>query len=424
MMNFRGTVLAWARSLYEVSDKPSRLVPMEGMRGLAVLLVFFVHFHAIFSPYVHRGSTLYAVSEFLGIIGNAGVDLFFVLSGYLIYGMLLRKQAPYRQFMARRIERIYPTFLAVLGLYLGVSLLWPQICRIHGSALAQAAYILENLLLLPGVFKIYPIITVAWSLSYEFFFYLSIPLLVGLTRMWRWRPLARVFFFLGVWCLYVGISFTASTSHVRLLMFISGIMLYEALSSQAFKRLLTARGEAGAVLLFIVSLVFTFAYQVRPDAESLLPGAHAGNTLLPGITTYQGPYKVIVLGLSAFFFTLYCFGFKGFLSRAFSWRPLRYLGNMSYSYFLFHGAALKVLSLLAFSIVPPVGRSPVLFCVALPFSFGATWISSTLLFACVERPISLERLSLRAYLGAVRAHVRDMASSLGARRARHIGFQD
>jgi peptidoglycan/LPS O-acetylase OafA/YrhL len=233
-----------------------------------------------------------------------------------------------------------------------------------------------------------------------------------------------VFFFLGVWCLYVGISFTASTSHVRLLMFISGIMLYEALSSQAFKRLLTARGEAAAVLLFIVSLVFTFAYQVRPDAESLLPGAHAGNTLLPGITTYQGPYKVIVLGLSAFFFTLYCFGFKGFLSRAFSWRPLRYLGNMSYSYFLFHGAALKVLSLLAFSIVPPVGRSPVLFCVALPFSFGATWISSTLLFACVERPISLERLSLRAYLGAVRAHVRDMASSLGARRARHIGFQD
>ncbi len=401
--------LAWVRSLYEVSNNPSRLVAMEGVRGLAVLLVFFVHFHGIFSSYASRESSVYLTSEFLGVIGNAGVDLFFVLSGYLIYGMLLRKQTTYFKFVRRRIERIYPAFLAVLGLYLAVYLVWPQISRAHGSALAKAVYILENVLLLPGIFKMVPIITVSWSLSYEFFFYLTIPLVVGLTRMWRWPKTARVVFFLGGWVSYVGLSFTAPTSHVRLLMFISGILLYEALTSERLKRALTRRGEIGATVLLVASLVFTFAYQVRREVFAFLPDANAGNTVLPGITTYQGPYKVIALGISGFCFGLYCFGFEGFLKRAFSWRPIRYLGNMSYSYFLFHGVTLKVLSVVAFAIIAPHGRSPLLLCLLLPACFAITWVTSTFLFALVEKPLSLERLSLPAYIGMLWAQVRRLA---------------
>jgi peptidoglycan/LPS O-acetylase OafA/YrhL len=141
---------------------------------------------------------------------------------------------------------------------------------------------------------------------------------------------------------------------------------------------------------------------------SFLPALHAGNTVLPGITTYQGPYKVIALGLSCFCFALYCFGFRGSLARAFSWRPIRYLGNMSYSYFLLHGFTLKALSVLAFTIVAPSGRSPLLLCLLLPISFAATWVTSTVLFVCVEKPFSLDRLSLSAYLrklGAVAQNV-------------------
>jgi peptidoglycan/LPS O-acetylase OafA/YrhL len=382
---------------------------MEGVRGLAVLLVFFVHYHSIFSSYVTRAPSVYVVSEFLGVIGNAGVDLFFVLSGYLIYGILLRKQTSYREFMARRIDRIYPAFLAVLAFYLAVYLIWPQISRVHGSALTKAVYILENVLLLPGFFKIEPIITVTWSLSYEFFFYLSIPLVVGLTKMWRWPKPARVVFFLGVWFSYLGFSFTASTSRVRLLMFISGILLYEALSSERLKRALTRRGEIGAILLFVASLVFTFAFQVRKEVFGFLPDANAGNTVLPGITTYQGPYKVIALGVSCFCFGLYCFGFEGFLKRAFSWRPIRYLGNMSYSYFLFHGVTLKALSVVAFTIIAPNGRLPLLLCLLLPICFAITWVTSTLLFALVEKPLSLERLPLSAYIRVLRANVQRLA---------------
>jgi exopolysaccharide production protein ExoZ len=112
--------------------------------------------------------------------------------------------------------------LAFLALYLALSSLLPGITKFHGDAHAGAVYVLENVLLLPGIFNVQPLITVAWSLSYEFFFYLSILAVVGLTRMRRWPKVARVIFFVIVWLTFTGYSFTLPRSQVRLLMFISG----------------------------------------------------------------------------------------------------------------------------------------------------------------------------------------------------------
>src|SRR5690242_10271963 len=118
-------VKALAASLYEVAGGPSRVVPMEGLRGLAVLLVFFVHLHALFGGYANGVPGVFWASEFLGYVGNSGVDLFFLLSGYFIYGALIRRPIPYGQFMQRRVERLYPTFLTVFGVYLVLSAVFP-----------------------------------------------------------------------------------------------------------------------------------------------------------------------------------------------------------------------------------------------------------------------------------------------------------
>jgi exopolysaccharide production protein ExoZ len=56
-----------------------RLLPMEGLRGLAVLLVFFVHYGAQFGHAF--GVAPPAIGAALQLLGNAGVDLFFVLRG-------------------------------------------------------------------------------------------------------------------------------------------------------------------------------------------------------------------------------------------------------------------------------------------------------------------------------------------------------
>src|SRR5262249_39236648 len=149
-----------------------RIIPFEGLRGLAVLLVFFVHFNAAFGDALAHGSAMWTLGRVLWANGNAGVDLFFLLSGYLIYGGLLPKPSGYWKYLARRVEPIYPTFLAVFGIYLALSLAFPAQSKIIEPGRGTVPYLIENLLLLPGVFHIKPIVTVAWSLSYEFAFYL------------------------------------------------------------------------------------------------------------------------------------------------------------------------------------------------------------------------------------------------------------
>ena len=76
-------------NIYEVGgSSPNRLTAMEGLRGLAVILVFFVHYHALFAGSLDVNSISFNISKFLEVNGNSGVDLFFVLSGFLvsIYG--------------------------------------------------------------------------------------------------------------------------------------------------------------------------------------------------------------------------------------------------------------------------------------------------------------------------------------------------
>lgn len=379
------------RDLYQLSDEQQRLIPMEGLRGIAVLLVFFVHFHALFGSYASIHPIFEWLSGFLGNIGNTGVDLFFVLSGLLIYGILLRRRVSYFKFIRRRLERIYPTFLTVFLLYLLLSVIFRDESKIHGPFLSACLYVLANALLLPGIFAVTPIITVAWSLSYEFFFYLIIPVVVWLTRMRTWKRAARVAFFSGVWLLYILYAFTLPRSQVRLLMFIAGILTYEAMDSVWLKDKLTRRGEIVAICTFLASLAFVYLYDARPQLLGFLPGLTAGKTVLPGIDTFQGPYKVIVLSISCAMLAFYSFEFDGLLKAFFSWTPLRCLGNMSYSYYLIHGLALHAVAVIAYSIVPEGHPSLPLFLLALPLGFAVTWIASSCLFLFVEKPISLRR---------------------------------
>jgi peptidoglycan/LPS O-acetylase OafA/YrhL len=104
--------------LFELEGQGDRMLSMEGLRGLAVTLVFFVHYEALFGGRISPGTALAGAARFLDIVGRTGVDLFFVLSGYLIYGAVMRMRQSnggYARFMRRRVERIYPTFLVMLA---------------------------------------------------------------------------------------------------------------------------------------------------------------------------------------------------------------------------------------------------------------------------------------------------------------------
>ena len=162
-----------------VLERGERLPVLDGLRGLAVLMV--MTFHFMNDPSLAHG--LVKPLFLLAHIGQTGVDLFFVLSGFLITGILVdtKSQSHYfRNFYMRRTLRIFPLYFGVLiTLYVllplvNVSTWWPEWRETAGHQIWQWFY-LTNIALfldipqLPGHF---------WTLAVEEHFYLLWPLIV------------------------------------------------------------------------------------------------------------------------------------------------------------------------------------------------------------------------------------------------------
>lgn len=95
-----------------ISDIPSgRLLYLDGWRGAAIALVLFGHFVPI------PGSDA----------GRAGVELFFLLSGFLMGRLLLEKQVPLKRFFARRLGRVLPALAAFLAIAVSLQHLLPRV---------------------------------------------------------------------------------------------------------------------------------------------------------------------------------------------------------------------------------------------------------------------------------------------------------
>ena len=89
---------------------PERVRELDGLRGIAILMVVFYHFLPAKGPLT--------VLDPLLRLGWVGVDLFFVLSGYLITGILVDTRGEegwYRHFIVRRVLRIFPLYYAALA---------------------------------------------------------------------------------------------------------------------------------------------------------------------------------------------------------------------------------------------------------------------------------------------------------------------
>ena len=333
---------------------------MEGVRGFAVFLVFLVHYVTLVMPWLEASTATHAIATSIETIGHLGVDLFFVLSGYLIYGMLITKPRPLGRYAVRRVQRIYPTFAAVFVLYLVLSAVFPAESKIPGG-FEGVVYVLQNALLLPGIFAIEPMITVAWSLSYEAFAYVTIPLMIGMFSMRSMPRLQRIMCLLAVSIMLLLLSATW-LGHVRLTMFLCGMLVFEAIDAGAMRWL-------------------------RGWSLPALAGALCITIAAPwlGLPTW---------GLFACLFVLFfvfCLGCLsgGIAARLFALAPLRWLGNMSYSYYLIHGLALKgFLSAFAMAYPPATGGAG-FFWLLLPVAFAATLVPSAVLFIAVEKPFSL-----------------------------------
>lgn len=363
--------MGWLARQFELSREATgqNVHAMEGMRGFAVFLVFLVHFVSLSAPWRPKDTLLASFALTIHTIGNCGVDLFFVLSGYLIYGSLISRQQSFFSFMRRRVARIYPTFCVVFVAYLCLSFLYPIESKIPTANDAALVYLLQNFLLLPGIFPISPMITVAWSLSYEMFFYLLVPLAIFVLDMRARSPWWRIRFFL-ITAAAIAVYCAAYGGQIRLVMFIAGILLFDALK---IRKIAPPQDNYGLFAL-IFGLIASAIPSFGPAAATL---------------------KNLILA-TAFFITCYsCFCVEGSkLARAFTWAPLRRLGNMSYSYYLLHGLALKAAFIVVAKLIPSTSHGILLVLILLPLMFALTLMPSMVLFILIERPFSLKPSSL------------------------------
>ncbi|MBK4734325.1 acyltransferase family protein [Noviherbaspirillum pedocola] len=359
--------LSYLQNQFELhrGDTSSNMRSMEGLRGFAVILVFVVHYVTLVTPWLRGNTALASVAHALHTVGNSGVDLFFVLSGYLIYGSLISREQKFVPFIKRRIRRIYPVFTFLLITYIVLSLLFPTESKLPGGLFDAFVYLAANFLLLPGLLPITPIITVAWSLSYEMFYYISLPALISIFKL-RGMPCGwRIGFFVTLTVVFA-LACAQYGGPTRLLMFVSGILLYDVIEHRLFS-------SVGSALAF----------------SSLMLGLLC--TLVPIPGPFGATLKAAILFATFFVVCHTCFArSSSVFARAFSVAGLRWLGNMSYSYYLVHGLALKAAFLILMTFFPPREQGIVFFAGLMIAMFLWTLVASALMFIAIERPLSLD----------------------------------
>jgi peptidoglycan/LPS O-acetylase OafA/YrhL len=171
---------AAAASAASAAAAAGHLPALDGVRGLAILLVMLTHF-----TLVQGGPVVDRVVGMLGRFGWSGVDLFFVLSGFLITGILLdAKGEPnyFRTFYARRTLRIFPLYYAFIFLAtIVVPLLrfsWTDHFRTEGWTTPLYWLYLSNFAITFSADAGNDLLGLTWSLAIEEQFYLVWPVLV------------------------------------------------------------------------------------------------------------------------------------------------------------------------------------------------------------------------------------------------------
>src|ERR1700751_104439 len=157
---------------------------IDAWRGIAALWVAFYHFYGPVSHLYQRHLFIQPI-HYLLAHGNAGVDIFFVISGYVIaYSIRQKRITPrfFGLFMLRRSIRLEPTYWATIALAIAVLSLSNHLRPEHIQTLPTCPQIIAHLFYLQGFFHVDSIVGVFWTLCVEVQFYIVFLLLVAISQ--------------------------------------------------------------------------------------------------------------------------------------------------------------------------------------------------------------------------------------------------
>lgn len=163
------------------------LVHIQILRFVAAVAV--IAFHALgVAPDGHKVPES-AVSLVLSY-GGRGVDLFFVISGFIIFYATDSRGLTPAEFLRRRVERIVPLYFVVIFAVTMLAITLPATFDTPGWYTPR--HILKSLAFIAFTDGDMPVVYVGWSLEYEMYFYLAVALLMAATRD-PWRNIVVIF---------------------------------------------------------------------------------------------------------------------------------------------------------------------------------------------------------------------------------------
>jgi len=313
----------------------------NGIRGLAVLMVFFEH-NAWLSPWHH----LAMLDRFLFV----WVDLFFVLSGFLITGILydsLQDPHYFKNFYIRRALRIFPVFY---GFFLIVLILTPILHLDYGVTTVGTIFYVENLLQpftdlarehaalisMPFHGHLVPVASIGhfWSLCVEEQFYLIWPAVVWIVRdrqrLMRVCIIGSILALLGRIAIQI---FASPATLEREILYISTYTRFDTLLIGSWLALYL-RGR----LLSLVQLRRMSSLLFWPSTIlALVGGFYKWRTYLFQISPFTRTIGFTLIALAATGFIMRSLDESSALSRVLRNRFLNALGVVSYGFYLYHG---------------------------------------------------------------------------------------
>lgn len=315
-----------------------KLIGLDHLRAFAIFYVFLFHYSIMFpSP-----DWLYSISNF----GWTGVDLFFVLSGYLISSQLFakidrRQPISFREFFLKRFFRIIPAYLTVLALYF----LFPSFRERESPApLWKYLTFTQNLglkLRTQGTFSH------AWSLCVEEHFYLFLPLILIALVYFKWVKQGAkllLFFFVAGFCIRLFVWYT----------YLEPVVGQDGFWARWFTSIYYPTYNRLDGLLAGMSIAAIF--QFRPQLKQRLQ-QYSNYLLLAGIAIVVGAYFLcrnenqVSFGASIFGFPLISLGYGLIVIAAISPKVFLYrvpskltfhIASLSYALYLTHKIVVHV----------------------------------------------------------------------------------
>ncbi len=253
--------------------------------------------------------------------GQAGVDLFFVISGFVMVYVTVDRERSASQFLAMRAARIIPVYWFYTLAAALLMLLIPSIFRANELSVR---HVVLSLLFVPhetASAGVSPIIKQGWTLNYEVFFYVLFAIAMAFSARRRVSyavGVLVVFAVVGYWMLFAGISLGTADFYFQniVLEFAFGMLIAQAFLNGLLERLRSSFGAvvavAGFVAMFALDPIYTAANR------SLVYGLPAA-AIVVGALAFEGGVRSIRVPL------------------------LQFAGDASYSIYLVHGFPVALL---------------------------------------------------------------------------------